>query len=306
MKKINSIYPLILTAVLLTSCSKKTEKYTESNADVAAEQTAAAASADAADEVLEVDTQPQTAQKPDQILSTAVNEAERSRQMLREAGVDFSAKDVVKTGLSIDKMVFEAGGFVEKKNIGFEVIDRREQKLSDGKIRVFEKVAPHADMIVRVPSDRAAQFVNQLLPLMHFLNSQQYSAKRYELKLLEEKINLTHSTATGTRNRQLDEISRLTEKETQDRLRFSTIQLRFDQPVQVREHLDINLTAVSHMQAESFWLRAWNGIVYGWKFVLDLLVVLVTIWPIYLLGLSGWLIYRMVQKFLVQHKNNKL
>ncbi|MBU3848518.1 MAG: DUF4349 domain-containing protein [Candidatus Acinetobacter avistercoris] len=282
-----------LCAVVLSGCSKKTE---ESSELASAEHTAVAAdsaqpvAADVAAEY-QPNSTPVSAQKPEVILNTQVNAAEATRRMVREANVNFSAQDVVKTTLAIEKITLEAGGFIEQKNINFNVIDSRTQKIADGKIKVFEKIDPLAAMVIRVPSERAAGVVNQLLPLMYFLNQQQYSAKRYELKMLEEKISQTQYVPSDTRNAQLNEIARLTQLEVQDRVRYSTITLTVNQPTLVRERLDIDVDAVARINGDSFWKRSWNAVQEGWYFVLDLLVILIAIWPLYLLMILGFIVY---------------
>lgn len=296
------ISALILCSLLLNGCSKKME---EAPAEALTEAVAADSAVSMESEAKaqhEPDTTPQTEQKPDVILNTQVNSAESARRMVREASVDFTATDVIKTGLAIDKLTYEAGGFVEQKNIDFQVLDTQSQSISDGKIRVFEKVNPVAQIVVRVPSEKAAGFVNQLLPLMYFLNQQQYSAKRYELKLLEEKIAQTQSVPSDTRNSQLSEIARLTQMEVQDRVRYSTISLIVNQPSTVRERIDVDVDAVAKLNGDSFWKRAWNGVQYGWQFVLDLLVILITVWPLYLIVLILYVLYRVLKPFLSKIK----
>ncbi|MCS4296969.1 MULTISPECIES: hypothetical protein [Acinetobacter] len=304
---------LALSLVLLSGCAKKSEEAAESSASAPDTQVVAqdaAQAADAAEKSTEqaaensVDTTPVTEQKPETILSTDVSQAEKARRMVREAQVNFTAKDVVKTALEIDKLTFQAGGFIEQKNISFDVLDVKTQKIADGKIRVFEKVDPHAEIIVRVPSDKAAVYVNQLLPLMYFLNQQQYSAKRFELKLLEEKIGQTQSVPSDTKQSQLNEISRLTQLEVQDRVRFSTISIAIKQPTMVRESLDVDVAAVARLNGDSFWKRAWEGVQYGWQFILDLLVILVTIWPLYLLVFIGLIIYRVIKPLMNKFFND--
>ncbi|MDV2468202.1 hypothetical protein QR674_04325 [Acinetobacter chinensis] len=296
------ISALILCSLLLNGCSKKME---EAPAEASTEAVAADSAVSMESEAKaqhEPDTTPQTEQKPDVILNTQVNSAESARRMVREASVDFTATDVIKTGLAIDQLTYEAGGFVELKNIDFQVLDTQSQSISDGKIRVFEKVNPVAQIVVRVPSEKAAGFVNQLLPLMYFLNQQQYSAKRYELKLLEEKIAQTQSVSSDTRNSQLSEIARLTQMEVQDRVRYSTISLIVNQPSTVRERIDVDVDAVARLNGDSFWKRAWNGVQYGWQFVLDLLVILITVWPLYLIVLILYVLYRVLKPFLSKIK----
>ncbi|WP_373350299.1 hypothetical protein [Acinetobacter bereziniae] len=305
---------LALSLVLISGCAKKAEEAAESasvqDSQVVAQD--AVQAADASEKSNEqaaentVDTTPVTEQKPETILSTDVSQAEKARRMVREAQVNFTAKDVVKTALEIDKLTFQAGGFIEQKNISFDVLDKQTQKIGDGKIRVFEKVDPHAEIIVRVPSDKAAVYVNQLLPLMYFLNQQQYSAKRFELKLLEEKMAQTQTVPSDTKQSQLNEISRLTQLEVQDRVRFSTISITIKQPAMVRESLDVDVDAVARLNGDGFWKRAWEGIQYGWQFILDLLVILVTIWPLYLLIMVGCIIYRVTKPLLNKLFNDSL
>ncbi|MBJ9908923.1 DUF4349 domain-containing protein [Acinetobacter bereziniae] len=305
---------LALSLVLISGCAKKAEEAAESasaqDSQVVAQD--AVQAADASEKSNEqaaentVDTTPVTEQKPETILSTDVSQAEKARRMVREAQVNFTAKDVVKTALEIDKLTFQVGGFIEQKNISFDVLDKQTQKIGDGKIRVFEKVDPHAEIIVRVPSDKAAVYVNQLLPLMYFLNQQQYSAKRFELKLLEEKMAQTQTVPGDTKQSQLNEISRLTQLEVQDRVRFSTISITIKQPAMVRESLDVDVDAVARLNGDGFWKRAWEGVQYGWQFILDLLVILVTIWPLYLLIMVGCIIYRVTKPLLNKLFNDSL
>ncbi|RZG88650.1 DUF4349 domain-containing protein [Acinetobacter sp. WCHAc060033] len=307
---------LVLSLILISGCSKKAEEAsadsaTNSSVEVAsqdvqnAKQAADQAVADAASPS-NPNTTPVTEQKPETILTTDVSDAEKARRMVREAQVDFTAKDVVKTALEIDKLTFQAGGFIEQKNINFDVMDTQTQKIGDGKIRVFEKVNPHAEIIVRVPSDKAAVYVNQLLPLMFFLNQQQYSAKRFELKLLEEKMAQTQTVPSDTRRTELNEIARLTQLEVQDRVRFSTISISIKQPAMVRESLDVDVDAVARLNGDSFWKRAWDGVQYGWHFILDLLVILITIWPLYLIILVLIILYRLFKPLLNKLFNDSL
>ena len=307
---------LALSLILISGCSKKVEEASEDSAtnssvEVAsqdvqnAKQAADQAVADAASPS-DPNTTPVTEQKPETILTTDVSDAEKARRMVREAQVDFTAKDVVKTALEIDKLTFQAGGFIEQKNINFDVMDTQTQKIGDGKIRVFEKVNPHAEIIVRVPSDKAAVYVNQLLPLMFFLNQQQYSAKRFELKLLEEKMAQTQTVPSDTRRTELNEIARLTQLEVQDRVRFSTISISIKQPAMVRESLDVDVDAVARLNGDSFWKRAWDGVQYGWHFILDLLVILITIWPLYLIILVLIILYRLFKPLLNKLFNDSL
>lgn len=289
----NKVLVTLVSCMVLAGCAKRDDRAIDETATQKTTETTAAENTDAA-EATDVNTTPVTEQKPDTILNPVINPAEVGRRMVRQAHVDFSAQDVVKTALAIDKLTLESGGFVEQKDIAFNVIDQQKQKIADGKIRVFEKVNPVAQMTVRIPSEKAAVFVNQLLPLMFFLNQQQYSAKRYELTLLEEKIAQTQYVPSNTKNPQLNEIARLTQLEVQDRVRYSTIIININQPTLVRERLDIDINEVARLNGDSFWERALNSLFTGWQFVLSILVFLIAIWPLYLLLIVAALLFKLI------------
>ena len=290
MKIKSKVLVLCMSSLLLISCSKK-----EAASELDYNEPSVDTSQMAAEEPVVEESSNESA-KPDYILSTDVSLEEKARRMVREASVQFIAKDVVKTALAIDKMTFEAGGFIEKKDIDFQVVDVNSQSIADGKIKILEKVNPFAMITVRVPSEKAAVFVNQLLPLMTFLNQQQYKAKRYELQLLEEKIAQSQIVPSNTKNPQLNEISRLTQMEVQDRVKFSTINIYITQPTLIRERIDVDVDAVARLNGDHFFTRAWSGIQSGWQFVLDLLVILLTIWPLYILMFIAYFIFKFFNK----------
>lgn len=70
----------------------------------------------------------------------------------------------------------------------------------------------------------------------------------------------------------------------------------------VRERIDVDVDAVARLNGDSFWKRAWNGIQYGWQFVLDLLILLITIWPLYLAMIITFIIYRLVKPLIEKIK----
>lgn len=293
----NKFLIALVSCMVLAGCAKREDRALDETATQKTTETAVTETAentDAAPEAADVNTTAVTEQKPKTILNPVINPAEVGRRMVRQAHIDFSAQDVVKTALAIDKLTLESGGFVEQKDIDFNVIDLQKQKIADGKIRVFEKVNPVAQMTLRIPSEKAASFVNQLLPLMFFLNQQQYSAKRYELTLLEEKIAQTQSLPSNSKNPQLNEIARLTQLEVQDRVRYSTIMISISQPTLVRERLDIDINEVARLNGDGFWESALNSVITGWQFVLNILIFLIAIWPFYLFLILAILLFKII------------
>ena len=82
------------------------------------------------------------------------------------------------------------------------------------------------------------------------MNQQRYSAQRFELKLLQEKMNQAQAISSQARPAHLNEITRLTQLEVQDRVKFSTISLRLNQPTLVRERVDIDIDPVARLNGD--------------------------------------------------------
>lgn len=240
--------------------------------------------------------------RPAAIIGETHNPVEETRRMVREAKVDFTAKDVIAAGLEVEKLVQNAGGFIEQKDIQFESLERRVHDLGKGKLRVYEKVRPYAQMTVRVPSAQAAEFMNQLLPLMQFMNQQQYRAKRYELQLLHEKMAQVQIVPADAPVKQQNDISHLLQLEVQDRLAYSTIVISMQQNNLIREYDDVDVGAAVPVVETSFGELAVQALQWGWNGVLNVVVVLLAVWPLWVLLLVGAWAYHRVRKVNTQRR----
>ncbi len=293
----NTRYPLSLLLVLMlaiTACSKK-EEYAESSAASADMQGIAAASAaEASDKAAN----PQDV--PAVLLSETANPVEKSRPMVKTASVSFEVKDVYQSALQLEQLTADFAGFVEQKNINKQLEDQYERSNNDGTLSIYQKLRPQGSMIVRIPSDQTQRFINTLPKYMQFLNEQRYEAKRFQLKLLEEKLN-QQATGNGgdskTANRLAAEIAELTRQEVQDRLNYSTIQLDFSQPATLHKKPDIQLQQVAK-QDEPFLSRIWQAIQLGAAGFVDVVVFMTLLWP-------AWVIAAIITTFIFWRKKQR-
>ncbi|UOO88476.1 DUF4349 domain-containing protein [Vitreoscilla massiliensis] len=304
-----------LCAGMLVACGKAPEQAAEhaqtmaASAPAAAELSAApvAKSMDGvAAAAPESESEPAVAtveqNRPAAIIGQTNNPVEATRRMVREAKVDFTAKDVIAAGLEVEKLAQNAGGFIEQKDIQFESLERRVHDLGKGKLRVYEKVRPYAQMTVRVLSAQAAEFMNQLLPLMQFMNQQQYHAKRYELQLLHEKMAQVQIVPADAPVKQQNDISHLLQLEVQDRLAYSTIVITMQQNNLIREYDDVDVGAAVPVVETTFGEQALQALQWGWNGVLNVVVVLLAVWPLWVLLLVGVWTYRRVRKLCAKRR----
>lgn len=272
--------------ILMSGCAKKAE---EQSSAMSAETAAAPAVAADADAV-------QVAQNPEALLPTQQSALEQSRQLVKTSSVSFEVKDMQQTTCALEQKLLALNGYIESKQMDYRVEDQQLRKKLDGTVDVFEKISPTTHMVVRVPSQQVTVFLNDLLPLMKYFNQQSYEAKRYELKLLEEKLN-TASQSAGVASNTNNQLQRLTQLEVQDRLQYSTITLDFFQAAQIRQRQDVNIQRVAQLHSDPFFARISQSIKMGFIGLRELLVWLVMLWPLYVILLAGLLMYRYFKKF---------
>lgn len=230
------------------------------------------------------------------LLAEVANPVEKNRQLVKAASIQFDVRDVYQTALQLEKLTANFSGYVEQKDIQKQLEDQFSRSNRDGTLTIFSKLRPQASMIVRIPSDQTQRFVNSLPPFMLFLNEQRYEAKRLQLKLLQEKLAQQSTTTASGQSRAADrlagDIAALTQQEAQDRLSYSTIQLEFSQAAILRQTQDIQLTQVARQQ-DHFFAQLWHAIQRGAYGFLDLIVMAMLFWPLWLIGVvSAVLIWK--------------
>lgn len=276
-KKLTIILILGSTAF---GCSKK-EEGPASDAAVATESVALDSQA----------VQQNAAKNPEQLVSQQQNALEQTRQLVKSAQLQFEVKDVLKTTSALEQQLSQYQGYIEEKQINYQVSDRSERDRIDGSVDIYEKITPTVQLTVRIPNQQVTPFLNQLLPLMLNFNSQSYEAKRYELKLLEEKLN-TANQSNSASNAVNNQLQQLTNLEVKDRLAYSTIRLEFFQQAQVRKTRDLNINRIATLDSDPLLSRIWEAIKIGLYGLRETIIWLVMLWPLYLAIAILWGIRR--------------
>lgn len=235
--------------------------------------------------------QENAAKNPEQLVSQQQNALEQNHQLVKSAQLQFEVKDVLKTTSALEQQLSQYKGYIEEKQINYQVSDRSERDRIDGSVDIYEKITPTVQLTVRIPNEQVTPFLNQLLPLMLNFNSQSYEAKRYELKLLEEKLNTANqsNSASNVVNNQLQQLTNL---EVKDRLAYSTIRIEFFQQAQVRKSRDLNINRIATLDSDPLLSRIWEAIKVGLYGLRETIIWLVMLWPLYLAIAILWMIRR--------------
>jgi len=271
---------ILILGSSLVACSK--------HPDHAANETAVATETAAADSQA---IQDNATKNPEQLVSQQQNALEQNRQLVKSAQLQFEVKDVLKTTSALEQQLSQYQGYIEEKQINYQVGDRSERDRIDGSVDIYEKITPTVQLTVRIPNQQVTPFLNQLLPMMLNFNSQSYEAKRYELKLLEEKLNTVNqsNSASNAVNNQLQQLTNL---EVKDRLAYSTIRLEFFQQAQVRKTRDLNINRIATLDSDPLLSRIWEAIKIGLYGLRETIIWLVMLWPLYLAIAILWGIRR--------------
>jgi len=271
----------LLMSSTLMGCSKK-EESAASDAAVAMESAGIESKAAPADNV---------AQNPDQLLSTQQSALEQNRQLVKSAQLQFEVKDVLKTTATLEQQLLQYNGYIEQKQIDYQISDSSRRDHVDGSVSIYEKITPTVQLTVRIPNAQVTTFLNNLLPLMLNFNTQSYEAKRYELKLLEDKLN-TANQGSGASNSINNQLQQLTDLEVKDRLAYSTIRLEFFQQAQLRKSQDLNINRVATLDSDPLFSRLWESIKMGLYGFREVFIWLVMLWPLYVVIAAFWSIRR--------------
>ena len=272
-----------LTLILIVSstiigCSKK-EEGMANDASVAAEHTTDHSEAIRAN----------AAKNPEQLVSTQQSALEKNRQLIKSAQLQFEVKDVLKTTATLEQQLLQYNGYIENKQIDYQVSDRSQRNRSDGTVDIYEKITPMVQLTVRIPNDQVTTFLNNLLPLMLNFNTQTYEAKRYELKLLEEKLN-TANQSNSSSNTVNNQLQQLTDLEVKDRLAYSTIRLEFFQQAKVRKSHDLNINRIATLDSDPLLTRIAEAFKVGLSYFKETILWLIQFWAFYLLFITIWVI----------------
>jgi len=269
---------ILVVSSTIVGCSKK-EEGAASDASVATESAAPNSETIRAN----------AAKNPEQLVSTQQSALEQNRQLIKSAELKFEVNDVLKTTSTLEQQLLQYNGYIENKQIDYQVSGRSQHDRIDGTVDIYEKITPTVQLTVRIPNDQVTTFLNHLLPLMLNFNTQNYEAKRYELKLLEEKLN-TANQSNSASNAVNNQLQLLTDLEVKDRLAYSTIRLEFFQQPKVRKSRDLNIHRIASLDSDPLLTRIAEAFRIGLSYFKETLIWLIQFWAFYIVIIAIWLI----------------
>lgn len=248
-----------------------------------------------------------------QVSSSAATFDDGQRKFIRTAQAQFRVKDVYTSALAIEDVAAQQGGFVVDNDIAAQTLSVQRRPAGDGKLLELAEYTVRGTLTVRVPSDKTQTFLRAIASQMEFLDQRGFDAADAQFQMLRQQLayqreqqaqlELGQALQSGDRlDRKADVIAARTgsklqrdealiqQKEFEDRVAFSTINLTLYQLSKIRQTEMVDVEAVFEKHSPGFFWRLFSALRVGWYGLLDLLLALLQVWPLWLavgLGVYG-------------------
>ena len=255
-----------------------------------------------------------------QLISSAASYVDSERKFVRTADAEFRVKDVYQSAIAIENIVANQGGFVLTNQIKANTDNVNRYRIGNAKLLELAEYTVRGNLSVRVPSDKTQDFLRALIAQIDFLDQRNFEARDVQFDLLRKQLEFLRSqeaqkqlgdlnTAPGGISDKAAIISgqndakanrdeaAVVQKEVEDRVAFSTINLSLYQLSKVRKTEIDDVDAIAKASRPGFFSRLFDSVAVGWYGLLDLLIQFIALWPLWLgIGVAIFAIRRLRAK----------
>lgn len=255
----------------------------------------------------------------DNVASSAAIYNDVPRKFIRTAQAEFRVNDVYKASLAIEDVVAAQGGFVAKNQITTQTLGSQTRPASNGKLVELTEYTVRGELTVRVPGNSAQTFLRAIVGQMEFLDQRNFEATDAQFALLRQQLDYqrnqeaqqqlgqiveeegkigqkAEAVTARTGSKASRDEALIAQKEFEDKIAFSTINLSMYQSSRIRKAERTDVEAVFQQNSPGFFVRLGKALAVGWYGILDALVALMALWPLWLLALFAALTYRRFRK----------
>lgn len=241
----------------------------------------------------------------EQLTSSATTYVDSERKFVRTADAQFRVKDVYQSAIAIENIVASQGGFVLSNQVKADTDNVNRYHIGNAKLLELAEYTVRGNLSVRVPSDKTQDFLRALITQIDFLDQRNFKAHDVQFDLLRKQLEFLRnqeaqkqlgdlSAAPGRMSDKAAVISgqndakanrdeaTVVQKEVEDRVAFSTINLSLYQLTKVRKTEIDDVDAIAKASRPGFFNRLLSAISVGWYGFLDFVISLFAIWPLWL------------------------
>lgn len=235
------------------------------------------------------------------------------RKLIRTAELKFRAVDVVETSYKIEDIVKLNGGFVESTYLRSEITNTETTRVSTDSLLESVHYELNNDIVFRVPVENLDTTLKSIAPMIEFLDYRNVKAEDVSLtylrKQLEKKrldlynIQVSGLTTSGTNGDRLAAMESQLEKQIQndesmlerlemdDKVRYATVSLHIYGREKVKNTLLPDQQKTDSYKP-GFGRQLIDALERGWTFLNNLIMALVSIWPLWLAAAVVWIVIK--------------
>ncbi len=238
----------------------------------------------------------------------------QNRKIIRTADLRFRVNNTEKATYNVENMVKHFDGFVTETHLNSRIAEQTQTPISTDSVMEITKYEIENAMTLRVKNSQLDTVLAEISRIYAFLDHRNVKSSDvtvdYMMDALKAKIRVQSAqriqNASDVKGKRLDDIVSA-EQTTVDMndgaieseganmkkdfdVQYSTISLAMYQDVVIQKAVKVNPSVFAH--TPSIWYRLSDSFRGGWVFLLDLMVGLVAIWPVFLLGGLGYWVYR--------------
>jgi hypothetical protein len=239
-----------------------------------------------------------------QITSSAATYTDAQRKFIRTAHASFRVKDVYQSALAIEDIAAAQGGFTISNDIGAQTLGSQTRPEGDGKLLELTEYTLRGNLTVRVPSEHTQAFLRAIVGQIDFLDERKFDATDAQFDLLRQQLawqrgqESAHEIAQAVQQggkliaktealqgadaaRAARDEALIAQKQFEDKVAFSTIDLSMYQPSKIRATELVDTQEIFRQNAPGFFTRLGESLRGGWYGLLDLVLELMAVWPLW-------------------------
>ncbi len=245
--------------------------------------------------------------------------APADKKFIRTGDIKFKVANVHKATEKIEDLTAKYSGFVVNSDLKNEEGRTTENRYAKDTLVLVKEITVKGEIKLRVPAEKLDSLVRELNEILVFLDYRilrredvtlRYAAlqkQKERLQSFERRQKHNIDTRGGNLenrtyaeeellNKQMQQDDKELQKlELDDQVKYATITLWIYQPPVVISEKIYDFNYIEDLQP-GFWERLWDSITKGWTGVGNVIVGLITIWPIIILVIIGIFVYRALNR----------
>lgn len=251
--------------------------------------------------------------------SAAVEQKDSKQKFIRTADIKFKVKNVVKSTYAIENAVQKFGGFVTYTNLQSNIHDQIKTKISQDSTLETTKYSVENNITIRVPNTKLDTIIKTIAKQIDFLDYRIIQADDVSIKLLANQLSQKRGAVSEKRvekaidskgkkindvidaentlaNQKEENDNRIIENlSMQDQVNFSAITLQLYQNETIKQEITAG-EKDSSAYKPNLGIQIIDALKSGWYILQAILVFFINLWPIILLVISGFFLYKKYYK----------